>query len=182
MRRKKVVSIICTVAISMTMTGCGVLDNLFSVHTENQPIIVQQERLDESDMVNGQVDAPDDGAETTQTGVISIARAGKITRYADTEALKKVLAKYYMGNQQRVQARELLEAGYQLEQDEEVYQMLQALTVNAAEEQDIAEQLDLLLQNLDIPEYANESISMLFSDEWFQAMKPATNRGKRSYY
>lgn len=30
-----------------------------------------------------------------ETGVISIARAGKITRYADTEALKKVLAKYY---------------------------------------------------------------------------------------
>ena len=30
-----------------------------------------------------------------ETGIISIARAGKITRYADTEALKKVLAKYY---------------------------------------------------------------------------------------
>lgn len=30
-----------------------------------------------------------------ETGIISIARAGKITRYADTEALKKVLAQYY---------------------------------------------------------------------------------------
>ncbi len=30
-----------------------------------------------------------------ETGVISIARAGRITRYADTEALKKTLAKYY---------------------------------------------------------------------------------------
>ena len=30
-----------------------------------------------------------------ETGIISIARAGKITRYADTDALKKVLAKYY---------------------------------------------------------------------------------------
>ncbi len=30
-----------------------------------------------------------------ETGIISIARAGKITRYADTEALKKTLAKYY---------------------------------------------------------------------------------------
>lgn len=30
-----------------------------------------------------------------ETGIISIARAGKITRYADTEALKKVLARYY---------------------------------------------------------------------------------------
>ena len=30
-----------------------------------------------------------------ETGIISIARAGKITRYADAEALKKVLSKYY---------------------------------------------------------------------------------------
>ncbi len=30
-----------------------------------------------------------------ETGIISIARAGKIIRYADTEALKKVLSKYY---------------------------------------------------------------------------------------
>ncbi len=30
-----------------------------------------------------------------ESGVISVARAGKITRYADTEMLKKVLSKYY---------------------------------------------------------------------------------------
>lgn len=30
-----------------------------------------------------------------ETGIISIAKAGKITRYADTEALKKALTKYY---------------------------------------------------------------------------------------
>ena len=30
-----------------------------------------------------------------ETGIISIARAGKITRYADSEALKRVLANYY---------------------------------------------------------------------------------------
>ena len=30
-----------------------------------------------------------------ETGIISIARAGKITRYADTEAIKKTLARYY---------------------------------------------------------------------------------------
>jgi diadenylate cyclase len=30
-----------------------------------------------------------------ETGIISIARAGKITRYADFEALKKTLNKYY---------------------------------------------------------------------------------------
>lgn len=30
-----------------------------------------------------------------ETGIISIARAGKITRYADTDAIKKTLARYY---------------------------------------------------------------------------------------
>ena len=30
-----------------------------------------------------------------ETGIISVARAGKITRYADYEALKKTLNKYY---------------------------------------------------------------------------------------
>ena len=30
-----------------------------------------------------------------ETGIISIARAGKITRYADSEALKRTLARYY---------------------------------------------------------------------------------------
>ena len=30
-----------------------------------------------------------------ETGIISVARAGKITRYADSETLKKTLARYY---------------------------------------------------------------------------------------
>ena len=30
-----------------------------------------------------------------ETGIISIARGGKITRYADTESLKNILGKYY---------------------------------------------------------------------------------------
>jgi diadenylate cyclase len=30
-----------------------------------------------------------------ETGIISIARAGKLTRYADAEMLKKTLSKYY---------------------------------------------------------------------------------------
>ncbi len=34
-----------------------------------------------------------------ETGVISIVRAGKITRYADTEMLKKTLTKYYWQDQ-----------------------------------------------------------------------------------
>ena len=164
MRRKKVVSIICTVVLSVSMTGCGVIDDLFSTGGGAQPIIVQQERVDESDMEKVQVDNEDYGAESTQKVDL------------------KTIAKYYLDHQQKKQAREILEAGYQLEQDAEVYEMLQDLTVNAEEEQEIAAQLDLLIQNLDIPEYANESISMLFTDEWFQAMKPAANRGKRSYY
>ena len=136
MRRKKVVSIICTVVLAMSMTGCGVMDDLFSAGGGAQPIIVQQERVDEPDMENVQVDNEDYGAESTQKVDL------------------KTIAKYYLDHQQKKQAREILEAGYQLEQDAEVYEMLQDLTVNAEEEQEIAAQLDLLIQNLDIPEYA----------------------------
>lgn len=34
-----------------------------------------------------------------ETGIISVAKAGKITRYADTEMLKKTLSKYYWQGQ-----------------------------------------------------------------------------------
>ena len=30
-----------------------------------------------------------------ETGIISVARAGQITRYADTEILKRTLGRYY---------------------------------------------------------------------------------------
>ena len=34
-----------------------------------------------------------------ETGIISVVRGGKMTRYADTEMLKKTLSKYYWQNQ-----------------------------------------------------------------------------------
>ena len=44
-----------------------------------------------------------------------------------------------------------------------------------------AEQLDLLLMNLTTPEYANEAIFVLFSEEWKQAMMPQEGVGYRYY-
>jgi len=163
MKRKKVISMICIMSMAMTMSGCGV-KNLMNSREEAQPIIVEQEKVEVQEEEPVQIPDTQYNAETEQNVDF------------------KTIARLYVQNQQKKEARDILEAGYQLEQDAEVYQMLQELTVNAAEEEEMAAQLDLLIQNLDIPEYSNESISMLFSDEWFQAMKPGTNKGIRSYY
>ncbi len=94
----------------------------------------------------------------------------------------KILAKYYQEENQYKDARDAFEICYQMSEDAEVYEALQGLTVNAAEEEAMAQQLDLLITNLNTPEYANESISMLFTEEWFDAMMPQLGVGKRSYY
>ncbi len=167
MKKQKVVSIICMITITCMITGCGgnkFVSDVFTNKGESQPIIVQQDTVEVTKEDSVQQPNTEYGAEV------------------QTEVDFKTIAKLYVQNGQKKEARNLLEAGYYLEQDEEVYELLQELTVNAAEEEEIAAQLDLLIQNLDIPEYANESISMLFSEEWFQAMKPTTNVGKRSYY
>lgn len=167
MKKRKMVSLICVLALSLGMTGCGgkkFLNDLFTNKGGPQPIIVRQENVEEE--TEELVEQPNSGYSTETEQRLDF----------------KIIAKQYVQNQQIKEARDILEAGYQLEQDAEVYQMLQGLAVNVAEEEEMAAQLDLLFQNLEIPEYANESISMLFSEEWFQAMKPSNNRGKRCYY
>ena len=134
MKRKKIVSFICVIILSLGMTGCSgknVLDELFSNNGDSQPIIVQQEKLEDEQADLIQKPNPEYNAE------------------AELKVDFKTIAKLYVQNQQKKEARDILEAGYQLEQDVEVYQMLQELTVNAAEEEEMAAQLDLLIQNLE---------------------------------
>ncbi len=94
----------------------------------------------------------------------------------------KALARLYVEENRLLEARDTLEVCYGLNGDAESYAMLQEITVNAAEQEAMAQQLDLLIQNLSTPEYANESLSMLYSDEWFYSMMPRLSEGKRSYY
>ncbi len=163
-KKKKVVSIITTLMLAMTITGCDnqVANNMFG-SSEMEPVVVVPEKIE--------------GIEGDKVEVTDDQYASGSIQKVDMQTL----AKLYVGGNNK-DARDILEAAYHIEQDVQVYEALQGLTVNAAEEEAIAEQLDLLIQNLETPEYANESISMLFSDEWFQAMKPQTNVGKRKFY
>ena len=106
-------------------------------------------------------------------------------RYAAGEfdpADYQTLARLYKEDFRNKDARDLLEECYRLNKDAASFDSLQEITVNTAEEAAMAQQLELLIQNLDIPEYANESISMLFTEEWFDAMMPRLSKGKRKYY
>lgn len=49
------------------------------------------------------------------------------------------------------------------------------------EEKAIRESMQILYQNLDIPEYIGEAIHMVESENWFETMTAGTNRGGGSY-
>ena len=175
MIKKKFLSTLAVCAVTVAVTGCGV---------ENTPLseIVQQQELQQPVQVVPEPIATPEGAvladpeqEGTSTG----------TDYVPGEVVEtdyKVLAKQYLAQNRNMAARDALEVCYRLEQDAEALETLQGITVNAAEEAAMAEQLDLLIKNLSTPEYANESISMLYTEEWFRAMMPKLSVGKRSYY
>ena len=172
-KRKKILSILMIMALATTITGCGdgdiPLSGLWESQEKEEIFVVEAEPVETiaGDSVTSQEVQKEDPQ----------YMAGE----SQTVTLK-TLAKRYAQEKQNKAARDILEACVLLEQDAEAYATLQELTVNAAEEAAVAEQLDLLILNLETPEYANESISMLFSDEWFAAMAPSFAQGKRSYY
>ncbi len=167
-KRKKILSLLMIMTLAMSLMGCGdgdiPLTNLFEGQEEEDIFVVEAENVEAVESQEVQKEDPQYAAGEGQT--LSL----------------KTLAKRYVEENQNRAARDVLEACYHLEQDTEVYEALQGLTVNAAEEDAVAEQLDLLILNLETPEYTNESISMLFTEEWFEAMAPAFAQGKRSYY
>ena len=172
MKKRKLLCLLMVLSL-VTMPACGDGDipllGLSQTESVESPVEVIVEPLGTA--------APEVEEVTTMQELEERFAAGIFTA-----ADYKVLAKYYTEENRNKEARDALELSYQMEQNEEVYASLQGLTVNAAEEEAMAQQLDLLIMNLNTPEYANESISMLFTDEWFQAMMPQLQTGKRSYY
>ena len=148
------------IGLSVVSTGCGEGNSSLSdIWGSQETVVVRSEPVEEVEKQDSQY---------ASEGVQSVDL--------------KTLAKLYAEENRNKDARDTLEICYLLEQSEEAYASLQELTVNAQEEAEVAEQLDLLIQNLGIPEYANESISMLFAEEWFDVMGPKLPQGKRSYY
>ena len=93
------------------------------------------------------------------------------------------LAKLYQQSGQIKKQRDMLELCWRLYGDTEGYGILQDITVNAREEGEaLIAQAELLLQNLDIPEYHNEAASVIYSQDWFGVMMPRLKEGRRNYY
>lgn len=79
--------------------------------------------------------------------------------------------------------RDLLEQSYRLLGDTQAFEQLQTISVNLAEETPaIQEEASLMLQNLQLEEYLDESINLVSSDEWLDTMMPKLYEGKRSYF
>ena len=172
--KKKIGSVLMAAVVAMATAGCGKttisLSEIFAPKETEGPVEIQGEPLMPSDK---------------EEAVVSSAVQALEQKYASGNfetADYKILATLYTEGNRHMAARDILELCWQTKQDQEAYELLQTITVNAAEEEETAKQLDLLIRNLDTPEYADESISMLFSQEWFETMGPKTAGGKRSYY
>ncbi|MCR5754648.1 MAG: hypothetical protein K6G30_07550, partial [Acetatifactor sp.] len=93
------------------------------------------------------------------------------------------LADLYGKNGQVKLQRDMLEESYRLFDDQEALEKLQGIAVNLAEEEDeIAREGSLMLQNLELDEYLDESINLITAPEWIQTMMPKLFEGKRTYF
>ena len=79
--------------------------------------------------------------------------------------------------------RDILEQDYRLYADEEAFAALQELSVNLEEEtEDIRERAQEMQHDLELPEYLDESVNLIDSEDWFLTMMPKLKEGQRNYY
>lgn len=79
--------------------------------------------------------------------------------------------------------RDMLEQSYRLFGDLEALEELQGIAVNLAEEEEvIAAESALMLQNLELPEYLDEAVNMIVNSNWMRVMMPKLTVGSRNYF
>lgn len=79
--------------------------------------------------------------------------------------------------------RDILEQDYRLYNDTDAFAALQELSVNLEEETDsIRERAQEMQQDLELPEYLDESVNLIDSEDWFLTMMPKLKEGQRNYY
>lgn len=79
--------------------------------------------------------------------------------------------------------RDLLEQEYRLYDDMDAFAALQELSVNLEEETDsIRARAQEMLHDLELPEYLEESVNLIDSEDWFLTMMPKLKEGQRNYY
>ena len=79
--------------------------------------------------------------------------------------------------------RDMLEQDYRLYEDADAFSTLQGLSVNLEEEtEEIRSRAQEMLNDLELPEYLDESVNLIDSADWFSTMMPRLKEGQRSYY
>ena len=79
--------------------------------------------------------------------------------------------------------RDMLEQDYRLYEDADAFSTLQGLSVNLEEEtEEIRSRAQEMLNDLELPEYLDESVNLIDSGDWFSTMMPTLKEGQRSYY
>lgn len=79
--------------------------------------------------------------------------------------------------------RDMLEQDYRLYEDADAFSTLQGLSVNLEEEtEEIRSRAQEMLNDLELPEYLDESVNLIASGDWFSTMMPKLKEGQRSYY
>lgn len=79
--------------------------------------------------------------------------------------------------------RDMLEQDYRLYEDADAFSTLQGLSVNLEEEtEEIRSRTQEMLNDLELPEYLDESVNLIDSADWFSTMMPKLKEGQRSYY
>lgn len=79
--------------------------------------------------------------------------------------------------------RDMLEQDYRLYEDADTFSTLQGLSVNLEEEtEEIRSRAQEMLNDLELPEYLDESVNLIDSGDWFSTMMPKLKEGQRSYY
>ena len=77
----------------------------------------------------------------------------------------------------------MLEQDYRLYEDADAFSTLQGLSVNLEEEtEEIRSRAQEMLNDLELPEYLDESVNLIDSGDWFSTMMPKLKEGQRSYY
>ncbi|MCM1186403.1 MAG: hypothetical protein NC251_10020 [Lachnoclostridium sp.] len=94
-----------------------------------------------------------------------------------------ILADLYGGQGKIRKQRDMLEQCFRLYNDREAFGLLQNLCVNLEEEDaQIRQQVMLLYQNLNTPEYQGEAIHVMESESWFETLMPKLGEGTRNYF
>ncbi len=181
-----------TVSGTLKEQGAGVKDFLFGLlsgkkdkeqeETGEQENSTQESETNQSGMGDKDAQAKDEDSVSAKASAIQTLENKYSTEGLSAEEYRE-LAQLYAQEGRFKKQRDMLEQCWRLYGDSEAFLTLQDITVNVQEESDALQaQAQLLLQNLDIPEYRNEAASVIYSHDWFRIMMPKLKEGRRNYY